>query len=131
MSRVLIDTNAYSALMAGDARIADALSGSEAVLLSPIVIGELYDGFLGGSRDLENRQILQRFRQLPRTVTVPIVDTTAEWFAHVKRGLRLRGRLMPINDVWIAASCIEHGATLLTFDSHFDAIDGLRRYPGF
>ena len=117
--------------MAGDARIADVLAGSEAVLLSPIVVGELFDGFLGGTRDLANRQILERFRERPRTVMVPVTDATAEWFAHVKRGLRLRGRPIPINDVWIAASCIEHGATLLSFDSHFDAIDGLRRYSGF
>ena len=131
MSRVLIDTCAYSALMAGDGRIADVLSESEAVLLSPIVMGELFDGFLGGTRDLENRRILRRFRERPRTVMVPVTDATAEWFAHVKRGLRLRGRPIPINDVWIAASCIEHGAMLLSFDSHFDAVDGLRRHPGF
>jgi predicted nucleic acid-binding protein len=36
--------------------------------------------------------------------------------------------LTPLNDVWIAASCMEHGARLLTFDRHFAAIDGLLRY---
>lgn len=125
MSRVLLDTNAYTALMAGDSRIADLLAESEAILLSPVVIGELLDGFLGGSRNLENRRILDQFRAKPRTVMVPITDATAEWFAEIKRSLRRRGKPIPINDVWIAASCLEHGARLLSFDSHFEDVDGL------
>jgi len=50
MSRVLIDTNAYTALMAGAHEIADILATAEAVILSPIVIGELHDGFRNGTR---------------------------------------------------------------------------------
>jgi len=37
--RVLIDTNAYAALLYGDERVALELDRAEAVLLSPIVIG--------------------------------------------------------------------------------------------
>ncbi len=131
MSRVLIDTNVYSAMMAGDGRVADVLAGSEAVLLSSVVVGELFDGFLNGRRNAENRRIFQTFRERPRTVVVPITDLTAEWFARIKHALRRRGAPVPINDVWIAASCLEHGATLLTLDSHFDRIDGLLLHPGF
>ena len=127
MNRVLIDTSAYSALMAGKMHIADMLSQQEAVLMSPIVIGELYDGFLGGSRYAENREILTRFITKPRTVCIPITEFTSEWFAEIKRGLRKKGRPIPINDVWIAASCMEHGARLLALDEHFSEIDGLLR----
>ncbi|AFG36539.1 type II toxin-antitoxin system VapC family toxin [Spirochaeta africana] len=127
MSRVMLDTNAYTALMAGDTRIADLLARSEAVLLSPVILGELYDGFLNGNRNLENRRILGRFLDKPRTLCPPITDTTAEWFAEIKRSLRRRGTPIPINDVWIAASCMEHGARLLTFDAHFAVVDGLLR----
>ena len=41
--------------------------------------------------------------------------------------LRRRGKPIPTNDLWIAASALEHGAALLTFDAHFSAIDGLRK----
>ena len=109
-----MDTNAYSALMSGDQGIADELARSEAILLTPIVIGELLDGFLGGSRPRENRELLRRFRAKPRTLCVPITDETAEWFALIKRQLRKKGKPIPINDVWIAASCLEHGARLLS-----------------
>lgn len=125
--RVMIDTNAYTALMTGSTRIADILAGSEAILLPAVVVGELYDGFRGGSRTLENHEILRRFREKPRTVCVPVTDTTAEWFAEIKQMLRKRGLPIPINDVWIAAGCMEHGARLLTLDAHFSAIEGLLR----
>jgi predicted nucleic acid-binding protein len=127
MARVLIDTNGYTALLAGDKRIADILAGSEAVLLSPVVIGELLDGFLTGNRNRQNRDILAHFRSKPRTVCVPITDETSEWFALIKQQLRKKGKPIPINDVWIAASCLEHGAKLITFDTHFSEIEGLLR----
>lgn len=125
--RVMIDTNAYTALMAGGSEIADVLSQSEAVLLPAVVIGELYDGFRDGSRSRQNFETLRRFREKPRTVCVPITDSTAEWFAEIKQMLRKKGRPIPINDVWIAASCMEQGARLLSLDSHFQEIDGLLR----
>lgn len=124
--RVLIDTNAYSALMAGSTAVAGVLAESEAVLLSPIVVGELLDGFLGGTKEQENRRELRQFRAKPRTVLVPVTDETAEWFAVLKQQLRKKGTPIPINDVWIAATCMEHGAALLSFDGHFREIDGLR-----
>jgi len=127
MARILIDTNAYAALMRGDESVADELTRHEAILLSPIVIGELYDGFQNGMRSKENRAILERFREKPRTLCVPITDATAEWFAEIKRILRNKGKPIPSNDLWIAASCMEHGARLLSFDAHFAEIDGLLR----
>ncbi|MFH2113069.1 MAG: type II toxin-antitoxin system VapC family toxin [Spirochaetota bacterium] len=126
--RCLLDTNAYSALIAGDERIADVLRDADAVLLSPVVIGELNDGFLGGTRNARNREILEGFRQKPRTVMVPILDETAEWFAEIKQMLRRKGRPIPINDVWIAASCMEHGARLVSLDTHFSNVEGLLRW---
>lgn len=127
--RILIDTNAYTALLTGDDRIARILGESDAVLLSSIVLGELYDGFLGGRRNAENRRVLSQFREKSRTVVVPVTDTTAEWFAHLKQVLRRNGTPIPINDVWIAASCMEHGAALLTYDTHFTTIEGLLIKP--
>lgn len=128
MGRVLLDTNTYTALLAGNNKIADELSRSDAVLLSPVVLGELLDGFEGGSRKSDNRKKLSRFREKPRTVCIPITDETAEWFTHIKQQLRRKGKPVPINDVWIAASCMEHGAKLISLDAHFANIDGLLRW---
>jgi tRNA(fMet)-specific endonuclease VapC len=126
--RVLLDTNANVARMNGAREVSAILAASEAVLVSPIVVGELLDGFRGGSREAENRAIFERFRVKPRTVLVPLTDETAEWNAEVKRILRTKRRRISINDLWIAASCMQHGVRLLSYDSHFEAIDGLLRF---
>ena len=57
---------------------------------------------------------------------LPITAQTADSYALVYSNLRRTGRPIPTNDLWIAASALEHGAALLTRDSHFGAIDGLR-----
>lgn len=125
--RLLVDTNAYTALFAGHEGIADLISDSEAILLSAVVVSELLDGFLGGTREEENRRDLDQLRAKSRTVVVPITADTAEWFATVKQQLRRKGTPIPINDVWIAASALEHGATLVSLDRHFENVDGLLR----
>jgi len=48
--KVLLDTNAYSALMVGRTEVADCVRRSERVLLSTIVIGELLFGFRNGNQ---------------------------------------------------------------------------------
>ena len=34
-----------------------------------------------------------------------------------------KGRKIPLNDVWIAACCMEIGGVLLTRDRHFEHVD--------
>ena len=48
--KVLLDTNALSALWNGDERVLDALGQAECVFMSIIVLGELFVGFRGGTR---------------------------------------------------------------------------------
>ena len=40
--RVVLDTNAYSALMSGDVRIAEMLSSAQDVMVPIAVLGELH-----------------------------------------------------------------------------------------
>ena len=37
--------------------------------------------------------------------------------------LMKKGAKIPINDVWIAACCMEVGGTFLTRDKHFEYVD--------
>lgn len=130
MRKVILDTNAYSALAQGDKEVLNALSAADLVYLSVVVIAELLYGFKGGTREGENRAMLERFCQKP---TVKILFTTwetAETFAFVKDSLRARGTSLPLNDIWIAAQVIESGSVLITFDNHFTAIPGLRLWGG-
>jgi len=71
VNKILLDTNAYTALMAGSGEIFIALSSAETVYLSVIVLGELLEGFKGGSRESENKKRLEKFWKNQRLKYLP------------------------------------------------------------
>lgn len=123
--KVLLDTNAYSALRRGHELVAEQVRSSEEVLLSSIVIGELLFGFRNGSRYNENAHALRSFIEDPNVRLLPVTWDTADLFGRISAELRKKGRPIPTNDIWIAAHAMEAGADLLSSDPHFGDIDGL------
>lgn len=126
MRPILIDTNAYSAFKRGDSAVLAVLQHAPAILLSATVLGELLGGFAAGQKESANRAELAQFINTPRVRVVPVTAATADLYALVYAALRRKGQPIPTNDLWIAASSLEHGAALLTLDAHFQSIDGLR-----
>jgi predicted nucleic acid-binding protein len=126
MRPIAIDTNAYTAFKRGDPAIIGVLQHAPRILLCATVLGELLGGFAAGQRESANRSELTQFLNSPRVQVVPSIAATADLYALVYAALRRKGQPIPTNDLWIAASSLEHGAALLTLDAHFQAIDGLR-----
>ena len=126
MRAILLDTNAYTAFMLGAAEVVNVVAHAESLLLNTIVLGELLGGFAAGTREAKNRAELARFLNSPRVDVLPVTAHTADSYALIYVGLRRKGQPIPTNDLWIAASALEHGAGLLTRDAHFAHIDGLR-----
>jgi tRNA(fMet)-specific endonuclease VapC len=126
MRAILLDTNAYTAFMLGAAEVVDVVAHADRLYLNSIVLGELLGGFAAGTREPTNRAELARFLDSPRVEVLPISADTADSYALIYAGLRRKGHPIPTNDLWIAASAMEHGAALLTRDAHFSHIDGLR-----
>ena len=126
MRKVLLDTNAYAALLRGDEKILQSMSRAETVYMSAIVLGELFAGFQGGNRFAENRKRLELFLDRPHVVLLPVGMETADVFGSIKQQLREQGTPIPINDVWIAAHALETGAVVVTYDTHFRRVAGLR-----
>jgi tRNA(fMet)-specific endonuclease VapC len=123
--RILIDSNAYTQLKRGHAAVGELVRRSEAVLVSTIVAGELLYGFRHGSRYERNRSDFQLFLDNPYVDVVPVSPTTADRYSRVAASLRSKGRPIPTNDIWIAAHAMETGAELVSFDQHFELVDGL------
>ena len=123
--RLLLDTNAYAALMRGHAGVAGRVRRAEQVLLSAVVAGELIFGFRNGSRYEENMQDLVDFLDHRHVAFLPVSLTTSDRFGRIAALLRRKGKALPTNDIWIAAHAIESGAELLSSDRHFASIDGL------
>lgn len=123
--KLLLDTNAYSAMMRGHAEVARLVRDAEQVVLSAVVIGELLFGFRLGTRLRKNMDALETFVANPYVTVAAVTRTTADRFARIAAALRARGRPIPTNDIWVAAHAMETGAELLSFDLHFEAVDGL------
>jgi len=123
--RLLLDTNAYSAMRSDNREIFALFRRADDVLLSTIVLGEILYGIEHGGRRDENMTVLNRFLAQPRVRLVPVTRTTADRYARVASSLRRKGRPIPTNDIWIAAHALETGSDLVSFDEHFADVDGL------
>lgn len=128
MKKILLDTNCYTAYLAGDERVLSALAEAELVYMSIFVLGELFAGFRGGSKMQQNRDYLKRFLAKSTVIILEATMETAEIFGDLKDKLKKSGTPLPINDVWIAAHALETGCVLITYDAHFQHIVGLRRW---
>lgn len=126
MSKILIDTNAYSAFMAGDERVLEVLAEADTTFLSVIVMGELHAGFRGGSRLQANKKDLAGFLKKPTVHVLDVGLETAEVFGQIKDSLKRAGSPVPINDVWLAAQAVETGAVIVSYDEHFKRVQGIR-----
>jgi len=130
VKRILIDTNAYAAFKKNDTDAVNTLKAVEYIGINIVVLGELLSGFIGGTREAKNRKELDQFLDSPRVSLIQLDEETAEYYARVYWDLKRKGKPVPTNDIWVAASAMRHGLALFTYDEHFDNIDGLILHMG-
>lgn len=122
---ILLDTNAYAAFKRGMPNAVEVIAHAPRIGINSIVLGELLSGFAVGTREAENRQELEQFLASERVHQLVIDAATAAQYAGVYRELRRRGRPIPTNDMWIAASALQHGSAVFSDDGHFREVSGL------
>ena len=120
--RLLLDTSAYSAFMRGHAEIRAAVQSNEEIFLNSVILGELIAGFIKGGRRRKNENELRRFLASPRVGVLDVTEETAERYAVILNSLWRAGTPIPTNDIWIAASAMEHGLRLVTTDDHYQKV---------
>jgi tRNA(fMet)-specific endonuclease VapC len=124
---VLIDTSAFSEYGRGNNNELKAWFKAEnQLVMSLIVIGEIRAGFAAGNRRSENEKILQKFLDAPNVVTVGLNDKTTHEFSDIYLQLRKAGTPIGANDMWIASIAKELDLTVLTTDTDFGYIEGLK-----
>lgn len=121
----LLDTNAYVALKRDHAGVVGLVRDCSELVFSAVVVGELLFGFRNGARLDRNTRELDELLAQPRVRLVPVSRTTADRFGRIAAALRKAGKPIPSNDIWIAAHAFETGAELVSFDRHFESVDGL------
>ena len=125
MRHVLVDTNVYTAFKKNDSRIVEAFQRLDTIALDITVLAELLCGFRTGSKEKQNREELEEFLSNSRVAVLPHDERTAEFYSDIFLALRRTGRPVPVNDMWIAATAMQHGLALFTLDEHFSAMAGL------
>ncbi len=123
--KLVLDTNAYSALMRGDSEAARIVREAAEILLPATVIGELLFGFSGGSRAADNELRLKKMLGTSRARFLPTDFAVCEHDARIAQTLRKKGSPIPTNDLWIAAHTVAARAVLLSADNHFREVTGL------
>jgi len=118
--KLVLDTNIYSDYAEGLAAVVDFLAvHGEEIFLPSIVLGELSYGFMKGSRQAFNERKLQEFIRKLQIEIIDVNQNVARKYGIIYLSLVKKGAKIPINDVWIAACCMETGGTLVTRDRHF------------
>jgi tRNA(fMet)-specific endonuclease VapC len=122
--KVLLDTNIVSALFKDDPAVHERLRERPRVLVSAVVLGELYYGAQKSTRLAKNLRQINRF--LIRAMVLKSDASTAYEYGLIRNELRIKGRPIPENDIWLAAHARQHNLTLISRDRHFAEVENLR-----
>ncbi|MEP7275880.1 MAG: type II toxin-antitoxin system VapC family toxin [Betaproteobacteria bacterium] len=122
---MILDTNALSAFVDGDASVGEVLRRQARAAIPVIVLGE----FRYGIAESRHRAAYEAWldSQLPHFDILKITDETAIAYAALRVALKRSGRPIPANDAWIAALALQHGLPLLSRDRHFDVVPNVVR----
>jgi len=121
--RFLLDTNIIIALLEGDEAVLSNLDQVREAFIPAVALGELFFGAAKSGRPVENTAKVERFAA-GRSV-LPCDLEVAREYGQLRQGLRAKGRPLPENDIWIAATAKRHELVLVTRDQHFRDVDDL------
>lgn len=123
MGRILIDTNVLIRFFRGDEPLSEQIERAEAVVVHPIVYAEYISGLnenTKGGRML--RKQIEAFLDAPSVTLAHMTLGAAVYYSKIYRYLKQMGKMIPQNDIWLAASALENGYGIATHDRHFGLI---------
>jgi len=122
-NKIFLDTNVIIDVFSGNKFIADKIKDYSNIFISSIVLGELYVGVNRVENKEKHLKMLLSFLEICEILTVD--DKTAQFFGEISAGLYKKGKPIPTNDIWIAASVKQHNLLLISRDKHFIEIENL------
>jgi tRNA(fMet)-specific endonuclease VapC len=123
MSGKLLDSNAVIALQRGEASLLTLLKPDVEWYIPAVALGELYYGAYNSGRAADNLRALAEVEQ--KVAILGNDAVTAQLYGEIRHTLKVKGRPTPDNDIWIAATALQHGLILVTRDAHFNEVDRL------
>jgi predicted nucleic acid-binding protein len=122
---MIVDTDALSAIAAGDHLLDPILRDAEDLAIPAVVLGEYRYALLQSRDRVKYEKWLAEILKSCRVL--PVDNATATQYAEIRDLLKRAGHPIPRNDVWIAALALQHTLPLLSRDKAFDNIPGLKR----
>jgi hypothetical protein len=114
----LVDANVLSepTKPAPDLRVVDWLRANEgALVVDPVIVGELYAGILGLAAGRKRRRLEQWFEAVVQTLEcMPWDAKVGMRWAKLVVELRKKGESLPLLDSLIAATALAHGLMVAT-----------------
>jgi tRNA(fMet)-specific endonuclease VapC len=123
-NKLLLDTNIVIELFRGNQLVIDFLDKQDKLYLPTATLGELY---LGAYRSSNVSKKLQEIKSFLESCVVLYTDAIiSDKYAIIKTALLNKGKPIPENDIWIAATAMHYDIQLYTFDEHFGEVEGIK-----
>ena len=123
MNGKLIDTNVIIRFFKGETELFSLFDDMEQLYVSSVSVGELMYGAKLSKKSDFNRENCFCFCEQMK-VLQPDLEV-AKMYGKIKSNLKAKGRPIPENDIWIAATALAADLELVTADSDFENISGL------
>lgn len=119
----ILDSNIVIDFFSGKKDVVKLVTQLEQVFITSVILGELYVGIFRISNKAKHLKKLENFLSLCTILNID--STTSQLFGQTVAALYKKGKPIPTNDVWIAASAQQHNLPLMTNDKHFKEIEDL------
>lgn len=122
-TRFIADTNVAIELINDPERVKSRLAQPTTIFVPTTVLGELFFGAWNSTRREQNLASVERFAAAAKVLVIDL--GVSRRYGEVRKQLEAKGRRIPENDLWIAATAIMQGLPPATRERHFKQVDGL------
>ena len=122
-NNLLLDNQHCYWIIRGNSSVEASLETKRIINIPFAVLGKLY---LGAYRSSNPKKHITQISDFLKKCNLLTADhETADYYALIKSELLKKGKPIPENDIWIAATVKQYKLSLVTRDKHFNEINGL------
>lgn len=127
--KLVFDTSALSLFFSNNDQIVRVLSQQtyDRALIPLATDAEIRFGFTYGNKTAENLKKYRLFKQQHNLEITPPDQDTSMVYADLASWSRKNGIALSNNDLWIAATCVQTGGSLVALDQDFAHLPQIRR----
>ena len=123
-TQVVLDTNTVIDFIKENETVIEELKQFDIFYLTATVCGELLFGAKNSGKVEENEKKYRDF--ISKCYILDIDLNVSDEYASARLELKKKGKPIPENDIWIAATCISNDIMLVSRDAHFENIETLK-----